>query len=112
MQVNSIQIYDNKSANFKGVLADSGSLRKFKARLKPSELARFDSYVKTIEESKDRSYYIFDYVKIGRPIFTKEIATISILNKNKTTQFPFLFTESPDNAMNLFKKLAERCSKI
>ena len=107
MQVQKIQ-NNNYNTNFSANIVDSGSLRKFKSGLSKAEKEVFDSYVKVIEENKDKRNYIFEYLNVGKQNNIKHFSTISIQNPDKTSKFPPVFIDTQENAMNLFKKLADK----
>ncbi|MEE3349486.1 MAG: hypothetical protein VZR09_05545 [Candidatus Gastranaerophilaceae bacterium] len=107
MQVERVQS-SNYNTNFSGRIVDSSSLRKFLSGLNVKEKAVYDSYVKTIENAKDNRNYVFDYINIGGFGKVRKIAALSIQNKDKTSQFPPLFSVQPENAMEVFQKLADK----
>lgn len=107
MQVQKVQNNDYNQ-HFNGHIVDSSSLRKFLSGLNAKEKALYDSYVNTIESTKDNYNYIFDYISIGNFKKIRKIAALSIQNKDNTIQHPPLLAELPENALNLFKRLAEQ----
>ena len=110
MQVQRISS-NNYNTNFKANIVDSGALRNFQSGLNGKEKKLYNSFVDVIKNSKDKNNYVFEYINIGFPSKLKRIASISIRNRDKSIQRPAIFADKAENALNLFKKLAERCKK-
>lgn len=106
MRIQNVQNNNNYRTTFNGKIADSGALRRFKAGLSDVESQVYNSCVSTIEKTKDKYTYVFDYIEIGRPIRGKRIAAISIQNSDKTVQHPPILADKPEKALDLFKRLA------
>jgi hypothetical protein len=106
MRVNKVH-QEGCRVSYKANVIDSASLRKFKAGLNAADSQSLDKYIKQIEQSKSKNNYIFDYISVGSFKNIRKFVGISIQNKDKTIQHPPVFSAAIDNALDVFKNLAE-----